>query len=253
MYSHMALTALKSQSLRKALFIATAIAAAIVVAQALFAAGMEPARANTILSAVSKPHAPELPDLAPLGDELPARGKFLVAGRNLTDPRFQETVVLLIDYSAEGATGIIINRPTKVSLSEVLPSMPGLKERADVVFYGGPVESHRMLMLIRSGEKLEESSRVFGNVYVSASRNTLERMLGSHKTEKQLRVYAGYAGWMPRQLDWELSRGDWLIVSADAGSIFEKKPSEVWRELFRRGSAIQVWNRGVSILASGMQ
>ena len=100
-----------------------------------------------------------------------------------------------------------------------------------------------MLVLVWFGEKPEGLGRVFGNVYVSASRNTLERMLGSHKTEKQLRIYAGYAGWMPRQLDWEVSRGDWLIVSADAGSIFEKKSSEIWRELFQRGSAIQVWNR----------
>jgi putative transcriptional regulator len=230
-------------TLQKALCIAFAIAAAIISAPALFPSGTEPARANAGLPTDSKPHAPELPQLDPLSDELPAKGKFLIAGRKLVDPRFQETVVLLIEYNAEGAIGLIINRPTKVPLAEVLPPMPGLKERTDVVYYGGPVEGHRMLMLIRSGEKPEESGRVFGNVYVSASMGTLERMLGSHKTEKQLRMYAGYAGWLPRQLDWELSRGDWLIVSADAGSIFEKKSSEIWRELFQRGSAIQVWNR----------
>ncbi len=59
---------------------------------------------------------------------LPAKGKFLVATRNLIDPRFQETVVLLIDYSSKGATGLIINRPTDVPLLEVLPSVPGLKK-----------------------------------------------------------------------------------------------------------------------------
>ena len=239
----MSIPSAKGTSLQKALCIAFAIAAAIISAPALFPPGMEPARANAGLPTGSKPHAPELPESAPLSEELPAKGKFLIAGRKLVDPRFQETVVLLIEYNAEGAIGLIINRPTKVPLAEALPPMPGLKERADVVYYGGPVEGHRMLMLIRSGEKPEESGRVFGNVYVSASMGTLERMLGSHKTEKQLRIYAGYAGWMPRQLDWELSRGDWLIVSADAGSIFEKKSSEIWRELFQRGSAIQVWNR----------
>ena len=241
MYSNMSLKSFKSQSLRKAPFITIVIAAALVSALAFFPAGTEQARANTGLSTVSRPPAQAQPE--PFREELPARGKFLVAGRNLVDPRFRETVVLLIDYNAEGAAGLIINRPTEVPVAEVLPLVPGIKERADVVYYGGPVEGHRMLMLIRSGEKPEESGRVFGNVYVSASRNTLERMLGSHKTEKQLRIYAGYAGWMPRQLDWEVSRGDWLIVSADAGSIFEKKSSEIWRELFQRGSAIQVWNR----------
>jgi putative transcriptional regulator len=229
--------------MQKALFLSTAMALMFSVAPAFFSAGTEPARASTGLFPVSKPDAFSMPEPDPFSDELPGKGKFLVAGRNLADPRFQETVILLIEYSTEGAAGLIINRPTKVPIAEVLPSMPGLKERTDVVYYGGPVEGHRMLMLIRSGEKPEGSGRVFGNVYVSASMDTLARMLGSHKTERQFRMYAGYAGWMPRQLDWELSRGDWLIVSADAGSIFEKKSSEIWRELFHRGSAIQVWNR----------
>lgn len=236
--------AAKSVALQKALCIAFVIAAAFVGALAFFPAGAVPARADTDLSLVSKPDTPAMPEPEPFSDELPARGKFLVANRNLVDPRFQETVVLLIDYSAEGADGLIINRPTKLPLAELLPAVPGLRERADVVYYGGPVEGHRMLMLIRSGERPEESSRVFGNVYVSANKNTLERMIGSRKTEKQMRVYAGYAGWMPQQLDREIRRGDWLITSADEGSIFEKKPSEIWRELFRRGSAIQVWNQG---------
>ncbi len=226
------------RSMRKSLFIAAVIATASVVAMAVFHAG-----AHADLLPVRKPDAPAMPEPDPFSRELPAKGKFLVASRNLADPRFQETVVLLIDYGAGGATGIIINRPTKVPLAELLPSEPGLKKRADVVYYGGPVEGHRMLMLIQSGEKPEESGRVFGDVYVSASKNTLERMIGANKTAKQFRVYAGYAGWMPGQLDREVSRGDWYILGADAGSIFEKKSSEIWRELFRRGSAIQVWNR----------
>ncbi len=175
--------------------------------------------------------------------ELPARGKFLVASRELLDPRFREAVVLLIDYSANGATGLIINKPTKVALAEALPSIPGLKKRSDAVYYGGPVENNIILMLIRSKEDPQEAVRVFGDVYVSASRNTLERMIDSHKTDKQLRTYSGYAGWMARQLDWEVSRGDWLIVPADARSIFESDASGIWRELIRRGSAIQVWNQ----------
>ncbi len=183
-----------------------------------------------------------MPAPHPFSAELPGKGKFLVASRTLADPRFQETVVLLIGYDSGGATGLIINRPTKVSLAEMLPSVPGLKKRADVVYYGGPVELNRMLMLIRSGEKPEESDHVFGDVYVSGSRNTLERMIGSHKTAKQFRMYAGYAGWLPGQLDSEILRGNWLIVGADADSIFKKKSSEIWREFIRRGSAIEVRN-----------
>jgi putative transcriptional regulator len=239
----MSLTSFKRQSLRKALCIISVMAAALVIALALFSAGMEPVRSNTGLLPVSKPPAPALPEPEPFTDDMPAKGKFLVASPNMVDPRFEETVVLLIDYSAEGAAGLIINRPTKVPLAKVLPSVPALKDRAGVVYYGGPVEGNRMLMLIRAGEKPEGSGRVFENVYVSASMDTLERMIGLHKTDRELRMYAGYAGWMARQLDWELSKGDWIVLNADASSIFEKKSSEIWRELYQRGSAIQVWNR----------
>jgi putative transcriptional regulator len=230
-------------SLHKAPFIAAVvIAGALILAAVLLKAGPAPAGTQRGVPAVRKPDAPAMPETDPFSHELPAKGKFLVAGLKLADPRFQETVVLLLSHGPDGATGIIINRPTQVPLVEMLPSVQGLKGRADIVYYGGPVEGHRMLLLIRSGKEPEESSRVFGNVYASSSKSTLESMISAHRTSKQFRVYAGYAGWFPGQLDREVSRGDWLIVRADAGSIFEKRSSEVWRELFRQGSAIQVWN-----------
>lgn len=224
---------------QKALFICAVVIALWLVA-ALVPGGLLQAGAPDGLLLVRKPAAPVLPGPDLFAASLPAKGNFLVASRRLVDPRFQETVVLLISHGADGASGVIINRPTEVRLVDLLPSVQGLKDRADVVYYGGPVEGHRMLMLIRSGEKPEEAGRVFGDVYFSSSRNTLENMLNAHKTTKQLRVYAGYAGWMPQQLDGEVSRGDWLIVRADARSIFEKKPSDVWPELIRRGAEIQV-------------
>jgi putative transcriptional regulator len=221
------------RSMRKSLITAAAVIATVIaVGFALIPAGLSTART---------PDAPAMPLPLSYGDALPARGKFLVAGRAIVDPRFQETVVLLIGYDANGATGLIINRPTKAPLAEMLPSVPGLKKRSDVVYYGGPVEGQRLLMLIRSPEKPDESDNVFVNVYVSMSRKTLDSMIGAHKTQKQLRVYSGYAGWLPGQLDREISRGDWKIVNADADSIFEKESSEIWRELIRRSSAIEVW------------
>ena len=205
--------------------------------------GPDTAGAQDGLLKMVKQKRPSLPQPDPFDEKLPAKGRFLVASPNLSDPRFRETVVLLIDYGAGGATGLIINRPSRVKLSELFPDEPGLKERTDIVYYGGPVEGRQMLMLIRAGEKPEESVHVFGDVYVSTSKNTLERMVGSHKPDKQLRLYAGYAGWMPGQLNGEVARGDWLIVRADARSIFESDASGIWDELIQRGSVIQVLNR----------
>ncbi len=228
--------------MRKSRYIICCTALTLIIGM-IFPSGPDTAGALEGLAPINIPEKPALPEPDPYDGELPARGKFLVASRGLLDPRFRETVVLLIDFSAQGATGIIINKPTKVKLAEALPSMPALKKRSDAIYYGGPVDNNLLLILIRSGENPKEAVRVFDDVYVSASRNTLERMIGSHKTDKQLRTYSGYAGWMARQLDWEVSRGDWLIVPADARSIFESDASGIWRELIRRGSAIQVWNR----------
>lgn len=232
------------RSIRKTrLTVVAVIAAALVVAAAILTVESLPAGAQNGLLPVRKPDAPAWPEPDPLNDSLPAKGKFLVASNTLGDPRFQETVVLLISYNDDGAAGLIINRPTKVPIADMLPDVRDLKRRADIVYYGGPVENNRILMLIRSGEKPEDSGRVFGNVYVSMSENTLERMIGAKKPEKELRFYAGYAGWLPGQLDGEVSRGDWHIIQADVGSIFDKKSSDIWKELFRRASAIQVLNQ----------
>jgi putative transcriptional regulator len=237
----MAVPSAHFRSSRKALFaVAAVIVIAVAIGLVLFPAGLAPAGVHDGLSPVRTLDAPALP-YDPYGDALPAKGKFLVASSAIADPRFQETVVLLIGYDDAGATGLIINRPTKVPLAEMLPSMQGLKKRSDVAYYGGPIEGNRILMLIRSPEKLKEADNVFMNVYFSVSRNTLERMIGAHKTQKQLRVYAGYASWLPGQLNREVSRGDWYIFNADADSIFEKESSEIWRELIRRTSSIEVW------------
>ena len=242
MHTNMAMPSVNFRSMRKALFIvASVIATVFVLGLALFPAGLAPAGVHAGLSPVRTLDAPALSEPHPYGDALPAKGKFLVASRAIADPRFQETVVLLIGYDAAGATGLIINRPTKAPLAEILPYMQGLKKRSDVVYYGGPVEGQRMLMLIRSHEKPDESDNVFANVYVSMSRNTLDTMIGAHKTQKQLRVYAGYAGWLPGQLNREVSRGDWYIVNADADSIFEKESSGIWREFIRQSTTIEVW------------
>src|SRR5512146_88504 len=106
-------------STRTALFITLILATASVVMPDYFSAGAgQPANAG-LLNA-SKPGMPALPEPGPFGQALPAKGKFLVASRNLLDPRFRETVVLLIDYSAQGAAGLIINRPSKAHLAELL-------------------------------------------------------------------------------------------------------------------------------------
>jgi putative transcriptional regulator len=165
-----------------------------------------------------------------------AKGKFLVAGRHLGDPNFSESVVLLVDYNQDGAMGLVINQPTEVRLSTVLPEIEAVQQRTDTVYIGGPVARGQMLLLIRSGSQPEESRPVFANTYISSSRAVLERMINHAQAGEKFRVYAGYAGWAPGQLDQEVSRGDWRVLPADAEIVFDRAAAEIWPELIRRGS-----------------
>jgi len=187
------------------------------------------------------PDPPPLPDSDQFDAEL-SKGKFLVASRNLGDPRFRETVVLLISHHRLGAVGLIINRPTRLSLAEAFPGVPALTKRTDALYFGGPVEGRHALWLIRSPGNPGESERVFDGVYVSSSMAVLSRVIDRQRTGKHFRVYAGYAGWSPGQLEQEVRRGDWHVVHADAKTIFEKKTGNIWPEMILRGTELHVRN-----------
>ena len=177
----------------------------------------------------------EGPEVPGTREEL-GKGKFLVASRRLNDPNFSETVVLLIEYGPDGAMGLVINRPSNVKLSTVFPDVKELKQRSDKVFVGGPVAINQMLMLIRSNQIPAAATPVIDNVYLSASWKLLEGFIKKESTEQQFRLYAGYAGWAPNQLDFERTRGDWYVLKADADSIFSLEPKALWQDLMRRAT-----------------
>jgi putative transcriptional regulator len=162
-----------------------------------------------------------------------AKGKFLVASRSLRDPNFAETVILLVDYDAGGALGVVVNRPTEVALIEALPEVGELRRRKDVVYLGGPVARDRMLLLVRAREQPPQSLRVFDRVFASGSLDALRKSMARGDA---IRAYAGYTGWGPGQLDMEVARGDWFIGPADSDAVFAERPATVWDTLIERYS-----------------
>jgi putative transcriptional regulator len=166
-----------------------------------------------------------------------AKGKFLVAGRDLIDPNFSETVVLLTSYDWNGAMGLVINRPADVKLAKVIPDIKGIRRRNDKVYLGGPVERDQLIMLIRSDNFYDDTVHVSDDIYVSMSRKVLEKLIKDSETGEKFRVYAGYSGWASGQLEHEVDRGDWHIVDADAETVFDKDTSIIWKELINRTSA----------------
>lgn len=177
------------------------------------------------------------PSLESRPEVKPGKGKFLVASRQLLDPQFSETVVLLIEYDRSGAMGVIINRPSELKLSEVLPELEGLRQRSDTIYLGGPVAKNQLLLLVRTSNPPEGSYQVFKDIHVTSSQAVISRMLKDPKAEERFRAYAGYAGWAPGQLDHEILRGGWHVVRADAGTIFDRSASEIWPDLIQRSSA----------------
>ncbi len=173
------------------------------------------------------------------------KGKLLVASRDLADPNFSETVVLLVAYGPKGAMGLVINRPSDVKLSSVLPPMKPLRQRADTLYLGGPVARNHVLLLIRSATEPEDSVSVFEDVYASSSLTTLRQELERKGPKKRFHAYAGHAGWAPGQLEAELARGDWHVSPADIDAVFSKTPTDVWRKLIPRVEGD--WVRGPDI------
>ena len=163
-----------------------------------------------------------------------APGRFLVAHRNLGDPNFARTVVLLATFGEEGAMGLIVNRQTKLPLSKVLGDLKAAKDRTDRVYFGGPVSITGVLALARSRPRPEDARHVFADVHLISSKPLLEKTLAAGAQAGALRVYLGYSGWAPGQLEAEVELGSWYIFRADAGMVFDPEPDTVWSRLMGR-------------------
>jgi putative transcriptional regulator len=165
----------------------------------------------------------------------PAKGKLLIATRQIGDPNFARTVILLVAYEdGGGAMGVIVNRPTPIPLVKILPQFDALTGGGDQVWLGGPILPTSLMVLQKAAKPGGDAEAVFGDVYVLTSRAAVEGLLGSKKRAGRFRAYAGHAGWGPGQLENEIERGDWLVVPAKPEVVFSEEPGEVWERLMER-------------------
>jgi putative transcriptional regulator len=160
-----------------------------------------------------------------------ATGKLLVASRDLADPNFAQTVVLLVHYDTQGVVGLILNRRTGVPLSRVLEDLKPAKDRSDAVYLGGPVETPLVLALFQSPAKIEGAERVFGGVYLISTKILFEETISAKPDPGVFHVYLGYAGWTADQLRREVELGAWFIFPEDASTVFNSHPDSLWSEM----------------------
>lgn len=172
----------------------------------------------------------------------PTKGRLLVATPPLGDPNFDRTVVYVLEHHADGALGVVVNRPTGEDLEEPLDRWSDLQAAPHGMFLGGPVEPTALIALALSDEPVEEVTDelapISGRVS-SADLTTDPAMVAAHISA--VRVFRGYAGWGPGQLEGEIESGAWLVLDAEPDDVFDHEPADLWRNVLRRQGGRLAW------------
>jgi putative transcriptional regulator len=156
------------------------------------------------------------------------RGKLLIAAPALAD-FFRRTVVLVVEHSEEGAMGVVLNRPSEVEVADAAPPLAELVEPGEVVWVGGPVSPNAAVVLAEFEDAKAAASLVVGDVGVLA----LDDADGAPPT-RRTRIFAGYAGWAPGQLEGELEREGWIVEPALPEDAFCDQDLDLWSAVLAR-------------------
>ena len=171
------------------------------------------------------------------------RGQLLVAAPSLEDPNFARTVVIVGEHNEEGALGVVLNRPSETEVAEAVPDLADLVEDGEIVHVGGPVQTSAVLVLAEFAEPEQAQQLVVGDVgFLAVDDEEEDDRIAT--ALHRARVFAGYAGWGPGQLEAELAREDWIVVPALGEDVFSDDPEALWsRVLDRKGGQYRLLAR----------
>jgi putative transcriptional regulator len=159
------------------------------------------------------------------------RGQLLIAGPTLLDPNFVRAVVLIGEHNEDGALGVVLNRPSETTVGDAVPDLEDLTPGDDPVHVGGPVQPSAVLVLAEYEQPDPSTQLVTGTVGFVAVDDETDRVatrLG------RARVFAGYAGWGPGQLEAELAGETWLVEPALVEDVFADEEADLWRVVLER-------------------
>jgi putative transcriptional regulator len=158
------------------------------------------------------------------------KGHLLIAGPSLIDPNFWRTVILVGEHSEEGALGVVLNRASEATVDEAVPELTALVDDIGVMHVGGPVQPSAIVVLADFTEPERAGSLVLDSVgFLPAEVDP-----DSLGELRRARVYAGYAGWGPGQLDGELEEGSWIVEPALVQDVFTEEPESLWSDVLKR-------------------
>jgi putative transcriptional regulator len=158
-------------------------------------------------------------------------GQLLLASPALQDPNFERTVVLIGVHSEEGAMGVVLNRPSAVTVGEAAPQLEEAVGESDPVYVGGPVQPSSIVFLAEFLDPSPAGLLVLGRIGFPAPDAELEQL--SEATER-VRVFAGFAGWGEGQLEAEIDQGDWIADQAQPEDVFTDDPQQLWSNVLTR-------------------
>jgi putative transcriptional regulator len=162
----------------------------------------------------------------------------LVAHPAFRDLDYRQTVLLAAPAPNGGHVGVILNRPTKRSLSSLFPEHEPSKKVIDPVRYGGPFSRGALVALVKADASPGEGSvQVMKNLYMAFRVNTIDNVIETHPNDA--RYYVGYVGWRPGELKDEIDRGIWAVLSADIDTVFRKDTDNMWDEMLQQTRRIR--------------
>jgi putative transcriptional regulator len=162
------------------------------------------------------------------------RGQLLIASPSLLDPNFRRTVVLVTEHGDDGAAGLVLNRPSPATVTELVPQLEVLADDDEQVWFGGPVQQDAVLVLGEFLDPAEAAIPLFGALGFPA----LDEPDDVVTATTRRRVFAGYAGWGAGQLESELERDDWFLEPVAPDDPFTESPDELWSDVLRRKGGI---------------
>lgn len=162
---------------------------------------------------------------------------FLVAAPALRDPEYRQTVLIASPTANGGHVGVIINRPTRRSLSSLFPEHEPSKKVVEPVFFGGPFSTTALVAVVRGDASPGQGSLLMmSNLYLAINVNTIDKIIEERPTDA--RFYVGYVGWRPGELRREIDRGLWHVLNPDVNTIFRKDTDSLWEEMLRMSRQI---------------
>ena len=171
------------------------------------------------------------------------KGRLLVALPPLVDANFDRTVVLVLEHGDGGALGVVLNRPGERPVEDLLSPWASCASAPAVFFQGGPVETESIIGVATCGGASEEEAGAswapivdgIGTVDLSVPPDEHEPPIDN------LRLFVGYAGWAPSQLEGELQAGAWIVADFEPGDVFAAEPARLWRGVLRRQGGRIAW------------